>query len=55
MSTVKPKKQKAESKKTQVITFRLPHEIYLRYEQKCIEQRIPMSQISRQAVLAFMN
>lgn len=39
-----------DSKKSQVMTFRVPYSAYEAYERRCIEEHISMSAILREAV-----
>lgn len=57
---IKTKLKESEDKKTkkkvsQVISFRLPVNVYENYERKCIEGRITMTDIIRKAVLNYLN
>ena len=52
--TVK-KTTESDTKKSQVVTFRLPYSAYENYERRCIELQIEMSQILRQAVNNFLQ
>lgn len=40
--------------KTKVMTFRVPYDIYDKYEIRCIEEHITMSKILKDAINRFM-
>lgn len=46
---------KSNTKKSQVITCRLPYDQYDDYERRCIELQIKMSDLLRQAVQKFLQ
>lgn len=44
-----------QPKKTQVLSFRVPVEMYHEYEQTCLELQQPMTSIVRQAIFEFLE
>jgi hypothetical protein len=44
------KNKEETKKKSQVVTFRLPFNVYEKYEQFCIEEQIYMADILKKAV-----
>ena len=48
-------KQTNNKEKTQVLSCRIPMSKYEKFEKTCLENRIPMSKVMREAVNKYLN
>lgn len=55
MSNTETIQKLTPKKRSQIIAFRLPVEIYQEYEQKCLELQQPMTNLLRQTVNEFLD
>lgn len=55
MSNTETIQKLTPKKSSQVLSFRLPADLYSQYEQRCLELQQPMTDLLRQSVTEFLD